>query len=189
MVEYDDSDSGPDAPSDADRVDRMARESDTISDGWARTLEDMRAMAADRRDRGLDVVNIPSGDTTALSPEAGETDRWGLTHLVPGDKVDAFEDLYEGGKFTETGVYQMTDSGHVFIVTECIDLEADAVVLVGGAYQMRHAADLVRAATDRERMYTHVRTLDRTYLGTFEHDDVSAFFPEPEQYYAYEQTR
>lgn len=188
MVEYNDG-PGPDTPEGEGRVDGMVRESDTVSDGWKRTLDDMETMATDRRDRGFEVVTIPSGDTTALSPKTDETDRWGLTHLIPGNKTDQFEAVYEGAEFTETAVYQVTDSGHVFLVTECIDLEAQAVVFIAGAYQMRHAVDLVRAATDREQMYSHVRTLDRTYLGTFEHDDVSAFFPEPDQYYAYEGAR
>lgn len=188
MVEYDDSATGSGAAG-SDRSEQMANESDTISDGWERTLEDTKAMAADRREKGFDVVTIPSGDTTALSPDAGDTDRWGLTHLIPGNKVDEFEAIFEGGEFTETGVYQMTDSGHVFVVTECIDLDAKAVVFIAGAYQMRHATALVRAATEREKMYSHVRTLDRTYLGTFEHDDVSAFFPDPDQFYAYESAR
>ena len=35
-------------------------------------------------------------------------------------------------------------------------------------------------------MYTHVQTLDGTHLGSFRHDDVEKFFPDPHKYTGYE---
>lgn len=170
-------------------ADRIASQSETIAGGWEDTLADVEAMADDRSDRGFDVVTLPSGDTTPLPPDAGETDRWGLSHVIPGNRVEPFRDLYEGGEFTETGVYQRSVAGHVFMVTECIDPDAGSVILIAGAFEMREAPALVRAAVDRGKLYSHVRTLDRTYVGTFEHDDPSDFFPEPDRFYAYELSR
>lgn len=172
-----------------DRAERIASQSDAIADAWTETLADMRAMAADREDQGYEVVALASGDTTPLSPDAGETDRWGFSHLIPGDEVEPFLDVYEGGEFTDTGVYQQAAGGNVFMVTECIDHDGSAVVLIAGAFHMRDAPPLVRAATNRGKLYSHLRTLDRTYVGTFEHDDVAAFFPDPEAYEAYESGR
>lgn len=181
MVHRDDDES-------AERAERMAQQSDAIAGNWERTLADLRRMAVDREDQGYEVVALASDDTTPLAPADGESDRWGFSHLVPGDEVPAFRDVYEGGAFTDTGVYQHRDGGYVYFVTESVDPDGKAVVLVAGAYHLREAPGLVCAATDRGHLYSHVRTLDRTYVGTFEHDDVSAFFPDPEAYLAYAAT-
>jgi len=172
-----------------DDFERLARSSDVGSDGWQRTIEDMNAMAEDRAEAGFETLTIPAGNTAPVSPDAGDTDRWGLSHVIPGNKAESFERLYDAGTFTETGVYQAGVEGHVFIVTECLDPDAEIVIFIAGAYQMRHAPPLVRAATDRGDMYTHVKTLDGETLGTFEHDDAAAFFPDPEEFYAYERSR
>lgn len=174
---------GPDKDLEKERV---AQHSDELKDNWQRALSDMQAMAEDRENQGYETLAIPAGDTTPLSPDMGESDRWGLSHVVPGNYADDFEDLYEGSTFEETGVYQMDSGGYVFVVTECIDLDDEVVVFVAGTYDMRQAGGLVDAATEREKMYTHVKKLDGTLLGTFEHDDPSAFFPDPDKFYAYD---
>jgi len=177
---------GDGTPSDAER---LTQTSDEAKSGWEQAVEDMQAMAADREEKGFETLTIAAGDTSPVSPQAGDSEDFGLSYIIPGNKVEAFEDLYLGNDFTETGVYQTSSGGHVFIVTECIDLEAKAIIYIAGAYQMRHAAGLVRAATDRGKMYTRLKTLDHTEVGVFEHDDVSAFFPNPDDFYAYEVSR
>lgn len=167
-------------------VERLARETEDTSDDWQRAVRDMRAMAMDREENGFETLTIPAGDTTPKPPSSGETERFGLSHLIPGDTVERFQTLYEEGEFTETDVYQARVDGNIFIVTEVRDPDARLAVFVAGAYRMRHAPALVRTATERDEMYSHVRTLDGTHLGTFEHDDVSAFFPDPEEFLAYE---
>jgi hypothetical protein len=162
---------------------------DFLKDGWQRTIEDMRAMAEDREGRGFETLTLASGDTTPISPSMGDDDRFGFSHLIPGDEADAFRDLYAGNDFEETGVYQSGDSGHVFMVTEHVDYDDEVVIYIAGAYRMADAAPLVRAAIDRGKLHTYVRLLDRTNLGTFEHTDVDAFFPNPELYYSYEPGR
>lgn len=173
-------------PSEAER---FAQTSESMKSGWEQAVQDMRAMAADREEKGFNTVTIAAGDTSPVSPQMGDSDEFGLSYIIPGNKVEKFENSYLGSDFTETGVYQLSTEGHVYIVTECIDLEAQEIVFIAGAYQMQHAAGLVRAATDRGEMYTRVKTLDHTEIGVFEHDDVSAFFPNPEQFYAYEVNR
>lgn len=174
---------GPGTSTDADRIPQA---SGPTQEAWEQTLEDMAAMARDREERGFETLQIPAGDTTPKSPAAGDTDRFGLSYVVPSDVAGQFQSYAETGSFTETAVYQVAEAGHVYIVTECVDVESGVVVFVAGTYQMRHAPALVRTATERGRMYTHLRTLDGTHLGTIEHEDVSAFFPEPEAFYAYE---
>lgn len=169
-----------------DDLDRIAQQSEALKDNWEKTLHDMNAMAQDREERGWETLTIPAGDTAPQPPSAGEDDKFGLVHVIPGNKADRFTELYEVGQFPETGIYQMTNAGHVFMVSEHIDPDYEVVIYIAAQYDMRHAPELVRTATDRGKMYTHVRKLDKTFLGTFEHDDVSAFFPDPEAFYAYE---
>lgn len=161
---------------------------DFLKDGWARTAADMRAMAEDREGKGYETLTLAADDTAAIAPEMGDEDddRWGFSHLVPGDDAAAFREAFVGGDFTETGVYQSQDSGHVFMVTEHVDHDDETIVYIAASYRMADAAGLVRAAVDRGRLHTYVRKLDRTIVGTFEHDDVEAFFPNPDVYTAYE---
>lgn len=174
-----------DGPGATGEPERVARHSEALQSNWARTLSDMQAMAEDRENKGFETLTIPAGDTTPLSPAMGEHDTWGLSHVVPGDDAEAFEAVSEPGAFEETAVYQLSAGGFVFLVTECIDLVDDVVVFIAGSYDMRHAAGLVRTAMERGTMYTHVKTLDHTQVGTIEHDDPSDFFPDPEAFYAY----
>jgi hypothetical protein len=166
--------------------DGLAQHSEMIKSAWEQTVHDMNAMAEDREERGFDVLRIPAGDTAPEPPGTGEEGRYGLSHVVPDNKGEEFEEMYAGGDFSETGVYQMDNSGHVFMVTELIDLDNRNVIYIAASYEMRHAPALVREAVDRGTMYTHVQLLDGTHLGTFEHDDVEAFFPRPDEFFAYE---
>jgi len=177
-----------DGSSGPETSERVAEHSEELKSNWERTLHDMEAMAADRESEGFETLTIPAGDTTPLSPDTGD-DTWGLSHVVPGDDAADLEALFDPGAFEETAVYQLTSGGFAFVVTECIDLVDEVVVFVAGSYDMRHAAGLVRTATDRGEMYTHVKTLDHTHVATFEHDDPVAFFPDPDEFYAYELNR
>lgn len=159
---------------------------DVLHVGWEQAVQDMRAMAADRENKGYETLTIPSGNTAPISPSQGNDKRFGFSHLVDRADGQDFLELYEGSNFTDTGVYQVADGGHVFLVTEHIDYDNDAVIFIAGTYRMIDAADLVRAATSRGKLFTYVRKLDRTILGTFQHEDVSAFFPDSEIYYSYE---
>ncbi|MFB6188695.1 MAG: hypothetical protein ABEI57_02315 [Halapricum sp.] len=166
------------------------RFSETVQDSGGpmeQTLADMTMMAADRRDAGYETVTVPTGDTAPKDPDSGDDDKWGLTYVVPGNKAQECKALYNRASFDETGVYQATVGGITYIVTECLDHDAELALFVAGAYEIRHAPALVRTAMDRGRMYTHLKKLDSTHLGTIEHDDPEAFFPNPESIYAYEQ--
>lgn len=162
---------------------------DVLHVGWEQTVQDMRTMAGDRERKGYETLTIPSGNTAPIAPSQGNDVRFGFSHLADHSKGQDFLELYEGRNFTDTGVYQIADGGHVFMVTEHIDYDDEIVIFIAGTYRVMDAADLVRAATDRGKLFTYVRKLDRTILGSFEHEDVSAFFPDPEIYHAYESNR
>jgi hypothetical protein len=159
---------------------------DVLKDGWSQAVSDMRAMARDRETKGFEAITLVSHDTSAIAPDRGDDGRFGLSHLLDSDGVETFTEVYEDRDFTDTGVYQTTDGGHTFMVTEHIDYDNDLIVFIAGTFRMANAAGLVRAAMDRAKLYTYVRDLDRETLGTFEHDDPSDFFPTPDLYYSYE---
>lgn len=171
---------------DPDELDRIARAPDAVRHGWERTIEDTEAMMADREADGYETLMLPAGDTTPKNPETGDTDEWGLTYVIPGNKAEPFLDFVERSEFDETAVYQNSLDGTVFVVTECIDVDNERSVFVVGGYRMRVAPPMVRTAMERGKMYTHIKKLDGTHLGTIEHDHPEAFFPDPEDFYAYE---
>lgn len=161
-------------------------DADVLHVGWEQCVQDMHAMAADRETKGFETLAIPSADTAPIGPSAGDDDRYGFSHLVDRSDGEAFREVYQGRDFSDTGVYQAVDGGHVFMVTEHIDFDNEIVVFIAATYPMMDAADLVRAAMDRGKLHTYVRKLDETILGVFEHDQVEAFFPDPDLYYSYE---
>ncbi|MBP1986060.1 DUF7529 family protein [Halolamina salifodinae] len=165
-----------------DEVERIAESPDSIREAWNETIADTRAMAADREEAGYETMVLVSQDTSPVAPDAGDGDEWGLTHLVDGDTAEEFTEARERLDFDETAVYQAAAADSVFLVTECLDHDAEFVLLIAGAFRRREAVDLVRAALDREKMYSHVRLLDGTIVGSIEHDDASAFFPNPGEY-------
>lgn len=171
---------------DPDDLDRIARSPDAVRDGWGRTIEDTRRMMTDREEDGYETLMLPAGDTTPKNPDSGETNEWGLSYTIPGNKAEPFLEFTERASFDETAVYQKAEGGNVFIVTECIDLNNKLSLFVIGAYQMRFASPMVRTAMDRGEMHTHIKKLDGTHLQTIEHRHPEAFFPNPNEFYAFE---
>ncbi len=178
---------GPDETN-PDEAERMAETSDQVRTGWTQTLEDMEAMAEDRAAAGYETLTLQAGNTAPKGPEQGETERWGLFYVIPGEDAQPFQDFLEQADFEETGVYQASMGGYTFLVTECIDHDAALDLMIAGSYRRAAAPDLVRAALDRDAMYSHVKTLDGTHRGTIEHDDPAAFFPNPDAIYAFERS-
>lgn len=167
-------------------VEHIAQTSDPVKNAWTETINDTMRMRAEREDRGYETMVIPAGDTTPIAPQDGDTDFYGFSYLAPDNKSEEFTEFYDDGDFTQFAVYQATNSGNMFIVTECIDEDAQRIIFLSGAYQMMDVPELVKAAVNRGQLYSRVRTLDGTVLGTFEHDDVSAFFPDPDEFLAFE---
>lgn len=164
----------------------LSETSESVKTNWERTLQDIEAMAADREENGFTTCTITAGSTAPVPPAEGADDEFGLTFIVSKADGETFESHYDSAEFTETAVYQRTQEGHVYVVVEQLDMDAEVVVFLAGTFRMRDATDLVRAATDREEMHTRVKAIDHTEYGAFTHDDVSAFFPEPAAYYAHD---
>ncbi len=170
-----------DGPTQGGGVDQ---DSEAVRTSWEATLQDMQAMAADREEKGYETLALPSHNTAPVAPADGDDERWGLSHLLDSDDAEAFSEFVEGRDFTDTGVYQFEDAGNVMLVTEHIDYDNEQVLFIAGAFRMIDASAMVRAAMDRGKLHTYVRTLDQTIIHTFDHDDPTAFFPDPDAYYA-----
>ena len=167
-------------------LEKLARVVEQSSAGLERTIEDMNAMAADREEAGYETLTVAAGDTSPKTPTTGESDEWGLSYVVPGNVADEFVALRERAEFDEIGVYQADENGVRFIVTECLDHDEQIALFIAGAFRLQFAAPLVRTSLDRGHLYTHLKKLDGTHLGTIDHDDPDAFFPDPETVYSYE---
>lgn len=148
------------------------------SSAWEATIDDMLAMAEEMEENGWDVVAITAGDTVAESPEAGDTDRFGLSHVIPDNKAEAFEEAFEGREFPRYEVYRAEREGRSFVLTVLLDPDSSTAILIAGNHDLRNAGGCIRAAIEEDAMYTHVQLLDGTHLGSFRHEDYEKFFPE-----------
>jgi hypothetical protein len=164
---------------DLDYAERAAAHADIHRDAWKRTLGEMEALADERRDDGWQVVTIAAGHTAPEPEDAGDTDRFGFVHVIPDNEAEPFQQAFERGEFPEYQVYRRRVEGRVFLVTELRDPDSETAILIAGNFELQHAPGLVRAAEREGELYTHVQTLDKTYLGSFRHDDWEKFFPDP----------
>lgn len=170
---------------DPDYADRIATSADTHRDAWGRTIEDMKALAAEREEEGWNAFYVAAGHTAPTHPEVRDDGRYGFVHVIPGNYADEFTEAFEAGDFPKYQVFQQEVEGRMFMVTEFLDPESETSILIAGSYEMRHAPALVKKAQREGDMYTYVQKLDQTLLGTFKHDEYDRFFPDPEKYEAY----
>lgn len=156
----------------------IAGQADIHRDAHQQTLDDAKAREDEYQEKGWETLLIPAGHTATEPPRVGETDRFGLIHVIPDNHADEFEAFFERGEFPAFDVYRAEVSGRVFLVTELLDPEAELAVLIIGNYVLRDAQELIETVLEEEEMYTHVQTLDGTHLGSFVHEDYEKFFPE-----------
>jgi hypothetical protein len=167
----------PTAGDDTDDAERLAAYAAGNKQAWQATIADMNAIAADRADDGWETVTVAAGHTEARPREAGGTDRYGLVHVVSGSAADSVASAHEAGSYPRYDVYRGTTATRIFLVTECLDPESRTAVLVAGSVRRHDAGELARTAARTGRMYTHIRTLDGTRVGSFEHASPEKFFP------------
>lgn len=165
-----------------DYAERIAANAERDKDAWQRVLDDMSAMAEEFEDDGWDVVDIAASHTAPENPDAGDTDRFGFSYVIPDNDVEAFTDAFERGDFPKYRVFRKEVGSRVFQLTQFLDPETETAIFVAGTYEMLHAPALVKAAMREDKMYSHVQTIDGTVYGSFRHDDYTKFFPNPERY-------
>ncbi len=162
-------------PDDADAMDRWTeRRSDpqgVHSNTWKQTLEDMEAIAEDRREDGWDVVTVMAAHTDAVSRDMGDDDEFGLVHIIPNNHAERFTDMFDSDAFTEYLAYGTEVEKFMYVVTELIDPERERSILIACRYDTVLAPGMAASAEDEGVLYTHVKTIDGTTLGTFEHEE------------------
>ena len=173
---------GDDATDDAAR---LAANADRHRSAWKATLEDMQATADEREAAGWEVLTLAAGNTAPEPPDSGASDRFGLTHVIPDNKAERFVEAYEGRSYPRYEVYRTTVDGRVFLVTELLDPDSETAISIAGSYRLRDAHALIAAVREAGETYTHVQTLDATYLGSFQHSTPEKFFPHYEDFEAY----
>ncbi|WP_254862395.1 DUF7529 family protein [Halovivax gelatinilyticus] len=146
---------------------------------WKRVLEQMDAIADDRRDDGWEVLTIMAGHTNTVGRDGDESKKFGLCHIVPNKKAEAFEDFYDEETFTEYLAYGTSVGVFMYVVTELIDPTNDRSVLIASRYDMSYAKAMIQDAEREGVLYTHVQTLDGTVIGSFEHEEYAPLITKP----------
>lgn len=171
----------PGTADDADYAERAAAKSEVAKRAWEATIEDMYAMEADLEEAGWEVAAIGAGHTAPESPRAEPEGRYGLTYTIPDNYAEAFREAFREDGFERYEVYRQEREGTAFQVTALYDEETSTAILLAGAYELRHANPLVATAVKTGEMYTHVRLLDGTHLGSFRHEGYELFFPDADR--------
>ncbi|MFC7071549.1 hypothetical protein ACFQJ7_16700 [Halovenus rubra] len=151
---------------------------DATNEGWEQLLDEMDTMAAELAAEGWETLSMPAGDAAAVEAEEGQTDRHGYAYVVPSDDADRFEELFKPDGFSETEVYRATTPSHLFLLTVFLDPESETAILLAGVLDSNSLAACRQAATETDKMYSHVCKINGTHLGSFEHDEIDPFFPE-----------
>jgi len=173
--EENDREGSPDGP---DPEDAGTGEETGTGTPWERTTEQLRALAEEFREGGWNVVDVAAADTTPERPGGRTGDRFGLTHVVPGNRADAVRDAFRPEGFERYETYRRRVGTTAFQVTALFDADRGVAILVAGAYDLADADGMIEAAREEGVLYTHLRTLDGTHLGSFRHDDPAQLVPE-----------
>ncbi|WP_114576854.1 hypothetical protein [Saliphagus sp. LR7] len=156
---------------------RIRERSGAVNEAWERTIEETELIADERREQGWEAVTIPTVHTSPTGEPREAEDQPGLVHVVPDNHAEAFTDAFEAGEFPEFEVYRNEVEGNVFVVTELVDPETKTVVLIRGRYDFSLAEGMISAAMETEAIYTHVKTIDGTLLGSIRHELLTPFVP------------
>lgn len=145
---------------------------------WQRTLGELWRLEEELEADGWQVAAIPAGHVAPVPPEAGESGRFGLVHVVPGEEAESFEAAFDAGTFVAYEVFRRRVGNRLFLVTKLTAPEERVAILLAGSVDTTQMDALVQAAASRGEVQTHVQLLDGTHLGSFQHGDPSLFFPE-----------
>ena len=170
---------------DQEYVDRIASDVDVKKNAWSGTIDDMKAMAAELEDQGWDAFYVAAGQTAPETPEVGDSDRYGLVHVIPDNYADGFVEAFEAGEYPEYDVFRQEVAGQLFGVTVLRDPPSETAILIAWSLTLSDATQMINKSRSEDTTYTHVQTLDGTHKGSFEHAAPEKFFPNFESYDAF----
>lgn len=146
--------------------------------GWARTLAAADEMAETLREDGWETVTVRAGHVAPELPSDGATDRLGFVYIAQGSDADDLRDALEDGEFDGYEVFNRRVGSDLFMLTRVTDSDRRRAVLLVGTVDLSDADELVTLARERDELHSHVQLLDGTPIGTFQHRNPDAFFPE-----------
>ncbi|SDJ25906.1 hypothetical protein SAMN05216226_101364 [Halovenus aranensis] len=159
---------------DADQDDlqkaRIESLDDAHSEAWDRTIADMRALATGREEDGWETYTVIAAHTDAVGAKRGDYRHCGLSHVIPDNHTDVFEDVYDESEFTEFLVYGQPVETFMFLVTELIDPDRERSIFVAGSYDPVRGANLPEYGEAHGVLSSYFRTIDGTILGSFDHE-------------------
>lgn len=169
----------PPGPQAGPGQDRAKRTTGAKKEAWGRLLDEMEGLAADRRDEGWEVYTLRAGQTDTVTKDMGEHDRFGLFHVLPKSDWQTFDEVYDEEVFTEYLVYGNSVEGSMFAVTEFLDVDGDRSIMIANSYDMTRARGLTQNAVEEGELYTYVRKIDGTIVGSFRHEEYEPLLAKP----------
>lgn len=156
---------------DDERLQRLASGASARKEGWKQTNEEMHLLADERRADGFDVVTVTTVHTDTVTPDMGDdTERFGFVHVVPDNHADAVVDALDDLDVTRYEAYRSTVDNNAFLVVELLDESASRALLFASYYDPTEATAMIDAARERGVLYTHLKRIDGTHLGTIRHE-------------------
>lgn len=150
------------------------------TEAWKQTLEDMETIAEDRREDGWETITVLAAHTDTKSIDMGEDDEFGLSHIIPNNHAEPFEEVYDPEAFTEYLAYGTSIETYMYVVTELIDPEEKRSILIASRYNMAIARGMTESAEKKGYLPSHYKTIDGTTIATFEHEDYGPLVDRPE---------
>lgn len=145
---------------------------------WGRTLDAATEMERELRADGWEVATVRAGHVAPEPPESGDTDRFGLVYLAPGDAGDSLEAAVDRGEFERYRTFGRRVGSDRYLLTRLTDPDRGLAALLVGAVDLTRVGPLAAAARERGEIHSHVQLLDGTRVASFAHDDPDAFLPE-----------
>lgn len=156
---------------------RIADPDGTHASAWEQTLEDMDSIAEDRRDDGWEVLAVMAIHTDTVSIDMNDHDDFGLMHVLPDAQAAEFAEVYDPDEFTEYLAYGSLIEGFMYAVTEFIDPDEKRSILVASQYDLKRARGLFESVEKEGVLYSHMKKVDGTYVGSFEHEEYEPLLP------------
>lgn len=160
--------------------DRAKRTTGAKKEAWGKLLEEMEELAEDRQEEGWEVYPLRAGQTDTVTKDMAQHDRFGLFHVLPKSDWQTFEEVYDEEAFTEYFVYGTGVEGSMFAVTEFLDIEGNRSIMIANQYDMTRARGLAQNAMEEGELYTYVRKIDGTILGSFRHEEYEPLLANPQ---------
>jgi len=146
---------------------------------WERTLSEMDALAEELRAEGWTVRAVPAGATGVETRADGDTDRFGVVLVVPGDEAEAIAAAHEEGTFPRCEVYARTAGGQRYAVVRFDDPDTDTCLLFAAAVAVEDLRRLLPAIREDGVVFLRARSLDESHSVTFEIGAPELLVPEP----------